>query len=152
MGGGTTKKEGIETNTAITQVAPGTVYTTLPTAAQTHQMLLQQQSAQTQAAASSSGTTATNASLPQYLIPGPSKAETKYQQLLCLFNEVSKDMPQAYTGNKHCAERIKRFLVHARILTRECIMEADRDRALMNQVLYDKHETPSAPSTKQVSK
>ncbi|CAJ0564808.1 unnamed protein product, partial [Mesorhabditis spiculigera] len=71
------------------------------------------------------------AAFPQYVIPGPTKADTKYQQLVFLINEIGKDLPQMYNGSKHCSEKVKRYLVHARILARECMMEADRERAKM---------------------
>ncbi|CAJ0565265.1 unnamed protein product, partial [Mesorhabditis spiculigera] len=72
------------------------------------------------------------AAFPQYVIPGPTKADTKYQQLVFLINEIGKVGPsQMYNGSKHCSEKVKRYLVHARILARECMMEADRERAKM---------------------
>lgn len=69
------------------------------------------------------------ASLPQYSVPGPQVAgSTKYQQLLQIIEELGKDIRPTYTGNKLCAERLKRTIIHARILVRECLLEADRDR------------------------
>ncbi|CAJ0924933.1 unnamed protein product, partial [Mesorhabditis belari] len=108
------------TSTVVTNQAPSIPTATAATAtvAATADMPIATPSLQPQAA-----------SLPQYSVPGPAQGTTKYQQLLALIEEMGKDIRPAYTGNKICAERLKRVLVHARILARECIMEADRDRA-----------------------
>ncbi|CAJ0600365.1 unnamed protein product [Cylicocyclus nassatus] len=69
------------------------------------------------------------ASLPQYSVPGPQIASgSKYQQLLALIEELGKDIRPTYTGNKICAERLKRSIAHSRILVRECLIEAEKDR------------------------
>ncbi|WKX98192.1 hypothetical protein Q1695_013681 [Nippostrongylus brasiliensis] len=57
------------------------------------------------------------ASLPQYSVPGPQVVGgTKYQQLLAVIEELGKDIRPTYTGNKICAERLKRSIAHSRIL------------------------------------
>ncbi|KAJ1345880.1 Cyclin-dependent kinase 2-associated protein 1 [Parelaphostrongylus tenuis] len=72
---------------------------------------------------------ATTASLPQYSVPGPQVVGgTKYQQLLAVIEELGKDIRPTYTGNKICAERLKRSIAHSRILVRECLIEAEKDR------------------------
>uniref|UniRef100_A0A1I7YQP0 Cyclin-dependent kinase 2-associated protein 1 n=1 Tax=Steinernema glaseri TaxID=37863 RepID=A0A1I7YQP0_9BILA len=67
-----------------------------------------------------------NASLPQYSLPGPQVQGSKYNQLLAVIEELGKDIRPTYAGNKLCAERLKRNLIHARILTKECVVEADK--------------------------
>ncbi|WKX91317.1 hypothetical protein Q1695_009843 [Nippostrongylus brasiliensis] len=51
-----------------------------------------------------------------------------YQQLLAVIEELGKDIRPTYTGNKICAERLKRSIAHSRILVRECLIEAEKDR------------------------
>ncbi|VDM61766.1 unnamed protein product [Angiostrongylus costaricensis] len=43
---------------------------------------------------------------------------SKYQQLLAVIEELGKDIRPTYTGNKICAERLKRSIAHSRILVR----------------------------------
>ncbi|KAK0416054.1 hypothetical protein QR680_012269 [Steinernema hermaphroditum] len=63
-----------------------------------------------------------NASLPQYSLPGPQVQGSKYNQLLAVIEELGKDIRPTYAGNKICAERLKRNLIHARILTKESFL------------------------------
>ncbi|CAD5234450.1 unnamed protein product [Bursaphelenchus xylophilus] len=85
-------------------------------------------------AQSMSSASAQNASLPQYSVPGPVIAGTsKYTQLLALIEELGKDVRPTYTGNRNCSERLKRGLVHARILVKECISEIERSARNQNQ-------------------
>jgi len=51
---------------------------------------------------------------------------SKYSQLLAVIEEIGKDIRPTYAGNKSSAERLKRGIVHARILVREALMEAER--------------------------
>ena len=44
---------------------------------------------------------------------------SKYSQLLAVIEEIGKDIRPTYAGNKSSAERLKRGIVHARILVRE---------------------------------
>ncbi|MFH4978010.1 hypothetical protein AB6A40_004719 [Gnathostoma spinigerum] len=68
------------------------------------------------------------ASLPQYSVPAPHvSGGSKYSQLLSVIEELSKDIRPTYTGNKICAERLKRTIIHARILVRECLLETGRN-------------------------
>ena len=39
---------------------------------------------------------------------------------------LGKDIRPTYAGSKSSAERLKRSIVHARILVRECLMETER--------------------------
>ena len=43
-------------------------------------------------------------------------SQTKYQQLLSVIEEMSKDIRPCYAGSKSSAERLKRGIVYARIL------------------------------------
>lgn len=58
-------------------------------------------------------------------IPGP-PGQSKYAQLLAVIEEMGKDIRPTYAGSKSSAERLKRGIVHARILVRECLMETER--------------------------
>ncbi|RZF46659.1 hypothetical protein LSTR_LSTR002522 [Laodelphax striatellus] len=53
----------------------------------------------------------------------------KYSQLLSVIEEMSRDIRPTYTGSKSSAERLKRCIVHARILVRECLIETERSAA-----------------------
>ncbi|KFD50820.1 hypothetical protein M514_08258 [Trichuris suis] len=65
------------------------------------------------------------ASVPQYSIP-TAQPQSKYSQLLAVIEELGKDIRPTYSGNKMSAERLKRSIIHARILVRECILETER--------------------------
>ena len=52
---------------------------------------------------------------------------SKYNQLLTLLDEMSKDIRPSYAGSKSSAERLKRGIAHARILVREAEIEAERN-------------------------
>jgi len=52
--------------------------------------------------------------------------QSKYAQLLAVLEEMGKDIRPTYAGSKSSAERLKRSIVHARILVRECLMETER--------------------------
>jgi len=58
-------------------------------------------------------------------LPG-SPGQSKYAQLLAVIEEMGKDIRPTYAGSKSSAERLKRGIVHARILVRECLMETER--------------------------
>lgn len=58
----------------------------------------------------------------QQLPPGHSK----YAQLLAVIEEMGKDIRPTYAGNRGSAEKLKRGIVQARILVRECLMETER--------------------------
>lgn len=57
------------------------------------------------------------------MAPGASK----YNQLLALIEELGKDIRPTYTGNRNCAERLKRGITHARVLVRECLQEVEKN-------------------------
>ncbi|CAL8109412.1 unnamed protein product [Orchesella dallaii] len=52
--------------------------------------------------------------------------QSKYAQLLAVIEEMGKDIRPTYAGSKTSSERLKRSIVHARILVRECLMETER--------------------------
>ncbi|XP_053670511.1 uncharacterized protein LOC128720836 [Anopheles nili] len=51
---------------------------------------------------------------------------SKYAQLLMVIEEMGRDLRPTYTGSRNSAERLKRLIVHARILVRECLVETER--------------------------
>lgn len=51
---------------------------------------------------------------------------SKYTALLTVIEELGRDVRPTYAGNKLAAERLKRGIVHARVLARECMSECDR--------------------------
>jgi len=54
------------------------------------------------------------------------QSQSKYQHLLSVIEEMSKDIRPTYAGSKSSAERLKRGIVYARILVRECLLEAEK--------------------------
>ena len=54
------------------------------------------------------------------------QSQSKYQQLLSVIEEMSKDIRPTYAGSKSSAERLKRGIVYARILVKECLVETER--------------------------
>lgn len=51
---------------------------------------------------------------------------TKYAQLLAVIEEMGRDIRPTYSGSRSSAERLKRGIVHARILVRDCLLETER--------------------------
>ena len=47
-------------------------------------------------------------------------------QLLSVIEDMGKDIRPTYACSKSSAERLKRGIIHARILVRECLMEIER--------------------------
>uniref|UniRef100_A0A915HT56 Cyclin-dependent kinase 2-associated protein n=1 Tax=Romanomermis culicivorax TaxID=13658 RepID=A0A915HT56_ROMCU len=74
------------------------------------------------------------ASVPQYTVPNQqqNQPQSKYSQLLAVIEELGKDIRPSYTGNKMSAERLKRSIIHARILVRECLMETEKSGTRSN--------------------
>lgn len=57
----------------------------------------------------------------------PNNSSTpKYAQLLMILEEMGRDIRPTYSGSRSSAERLKRGIVHARILVRECLLETER--------------------------
>ncbi|XP_013104298.1 nuclear transcription factor Y subunit gamma [Stomoxys calcitrans] len=59
-------------------------------------------------------------------VGGLNNGLTKYAQLLAIIEEMGRDIRPTYTGSRTSTERLKRGIVHARILVRECLMETER--------------------------
>ena len=59
----------------------------------------------------------------QHTAVGGGFNSSKYSQLLAVIEEIGKDIRPTYAGNKSSAERLKRGIVHARILVREVNIE-----------------------------
>ena len=43
-----------------------------------------------------------------------------------VIEEMGKDIRPTYSGSKNAAERLKRGIINARILVRDCLMETER--------------------------
>lgn len=61
---------------------------------------------------------------PAQLTPTP--GQSKYIQLLGVIEELGRDIRPTYAGSRSSSERIKRGIVHARILVRECLVETEK--------------------------
>jgi len=59
---------------------------------------------------------------------GQVSLETKYKQLLAVIEEMGKDIKSTYSGSKTSAERLKRLIVQARLLVRECLNDINTTR------------------------
>jgi hypothetical protein len=59
---------------------------------------------------------------PQHQLP----SQSKYSSLLAVIEDMGRDIRPTYAGNRTSSERLKRSIVHARILVRECLMECER--------------------------
>lgn len=64
--------------------------------------------------------------VPKSQSPNNENDVCKYAQLLAVIEDMGKDIQPSYAGSRTSAERLKRSIVHARILVRECLMEAER--------------------------
>ncbi|XP_059144293.1 THAP domain-containing protein 3-like [Physella acuta] len=52
--------------------------------------------------------------------------QSKYSSLLTLIEDMGRDIRPTYAGNRGSSERLKRSIVHARILVRDCLTECER--------------------------
>ncbi|KAJ8981172.1 hypothetical protein NQ317_017264, partial [Molorchus minor] len=52
--------------------------------------------------------------------------QSKYAQLLNVIEEMGREVRPTYAGSRSSAERLKRNIVSARILVRECLIETER--------------------------
>ncbi|XP_070507566.1 cyclin-dependent kinase 2-associated protein 2-like [Chironomus tepperi] len=68
-------------------------------------------------------------SIQQPTSTSPSSNLSKYSQLLMVIEEMSKDIRPTYSGSRSSAERLKRTIVTARILVRECLLETERQQS-----------------------
>ena len=51
-------------------------------------------------------------------------SQSKYGQLLQIIEEIGKDLRPSYAGSRCSAERLKRSIINARTLIRECLNES----------------------------
>lgn len=68
-------------------------------------------------------------SVQQPTSTSPASNLSKYSQLLMVIEEMSKDIRPTYSGSRSSAERLKRTIVTARILVRECLLETERQQS-----------------------
>lgn len=61
---------------------------------------------------------------PDTSVPG----QSKYTELLTVLEEMGREVRPTYAGSRSSAERLKRTIVNARILVRECLLEASRGK------------------------
>uniref|UniRef100_A0A1A9UJ45 Cyclin-dependent kinase 2-associated protein n=1 Tax=Glossina austeni TaxID=7395 RepID=A0A1A9UJ45_GLOAU len=66
------------------------------------------------------------ANLPSIAAIAANGCLSKYAQLLAVIEEIGRDLRPASIGSRGSAERLKRSIIHARVLVRECIMEIER--------------------------
>ncbi|KPP63782.1 cyclin-dependent kinase 2-associated protein 2-like [Scleropages formosus] len=50
-----------------------------------------------------------------------------YSELLSVIEEMSREIRPTYAGSKSAMERLKRGIIHARALVRECLAETERN-------------------------
>ncbi|XP_031682180.1 cyclin-dependent kinase 2-associated protein 1 isoform X5 [Oncorhynchus kisutch] len=70
------------------------------------------------------------ATLQSYRPLGSSSSQvpqSKYSELLAIIEELGKEIRPTYAGSKSAMERIKRGIIHARGLVRECLAETERN-------------------------
>merc|ERR1719433_2163467 len=81
----------------------------------------QQQSQQVYAAPSVAvnNTNANSASVPQYRLSS-STPQNKYGQLLAVIDDLGRDIRPSYAGSRSAQERLKKGIVLARSIVREC--------------------------------
>ncbi|XP_073532294.1 cyclin-dependent kinase 2-associated protein 1 isoform X1 [Phyllobates terribilis] len=53
--------------------------------------------------------------------------QSKYAELLIIIEELGKEIRPTYAGSKSAMERLKRGIIHARGLVRECLAETERN-------------------------
>ena len=63
---------------------------------------------------------------------GSLENQSKYNQLLALLHDMEKDIRPAYASSKSSIERLKRGIVHGRVLIREALAEIERSSQRSN--------------------
>uniref|UniRef100_A0A673Z0A1 Cyclin dependent kinase 2 associated protein 1 n=1 Tax=Salmo trutta TaxID=8032 RepID=A0A673Z0A1_SALTR len=58
---------------------------------------------------------------------GSQVPQSKYSELLAIIEELGKEIRPTYAGSKSAMERLKRGIIHARGLVRECLAETERN-------------------------
>ncbi|XP_041088266.1 cyclin-dependent kinase 2-associated protein 2-like isoform X2 [Polyodon spathula] len=59
--------------------------------------------------------------------PGSQSSQSTYSDLLAVMEEMGKEIRPTYAGSKSAVERLKRGIIHARALVRECLAETERN-------------------------
>ncbi|XP_028668038.1 cyclin-dependent kinase 2-associated protein 2 isoform X2 [Erpetoichthys calabaricus] len=59
--------------------------------------------------------------------PGSQGSQSTYADLLAVMEEMGKEIRPTYAGSKSAMERLKRGIIHARALVRECLAETERN-------------------------
>ncbi|XP_064415755.1 cyclin-dependent kinase 2-associated protein 2 [Latimeria chalumnae] len=59
--------------------------------------------------------------------PGSQGSQNTYSDLLAVIEEMGKEIRPTYAGSKSAMERLKRGIIHARALVRECLAETERN-------------------------
>ncbi|NXL62045.1 CDKA2 protein, partial [Chordeiles acutipennis] len=59
--------------------------------------------------------------------PGAPGSQSTYTDLLSVIEEMGKEIRPTYAGSKSAMERLKRGIIHARALVRECLAETERN-------------------------
>ncbi|NXG56293.1 CDKA2 protein, partial [Hemiprocne comata] len=54
-------------------------------------------------------------------------SQSSYPDLLSVIEEMGKEIRPTYAGSKSAMERLKRGIIHARALVRECLAETERN-------------------------
>ncbi|XP_019747902.1 cyclin-dependent kinase 2-associated protein 1 [Hippocampus comes] len=60
-------------------------------------------------------------------LTGSQVPQNKYAELLAIIEELGKEIRPTYAGSKSAMERLKRGIIHARGLVRECLAETERN-------------------------
>ncbi|XP_055611772.1 uncharacterized protein LOC129758313 [Uranotaenia lowii] len=107
-----------------TKIAPSSQGLIVSTTCHPSQQQQPQNLSTTSSNASSSALVTPVTNLNQF--PNNGSNLTKYAQLLMVIEEMGRDIRPTYSGSRSSAERLKRGIVHARILVRECLLETER--------------------------
>ncbi|XP_052552381.1 cyclin-dependent kinase 2-associated protein 2 [Tympanuchus pallidicinctus] len=59
--------------------------------------------------------------------PGAPGSQSTYSDLLSVIEEMGREIRPTYAGSKSAMERLKRGIIHARALVRECLAETERN-------------------------
>ena len=62
----------------------------------------------------------------QASVYGQEQPQSKYADLLAVIEELGKDIKPTYAGSRSASDRLKRGILHARALVRECLLETER--------------------------
>ena len=67
--------------------------------------------------------------------------QSKYAELLAIIEELGKEVRLTYAGSKSAMERLKRGIIHAQSLVRECLAETERNARSYSLVGLKAHLT-----------